>query len=102
LMTEDYEAWPAGTPVMRGRKLAVQAMRAACAAAAIQQSFECHDLSIDGKLAVACGVESFVMTMKAGGEVRTHRQRAVILMRKCDDGQWRFFRGITSPMPKEG
>lgn len=98
-LTEDYVAWPAGAAPIVGREAAVQAMAPMFAVATIQQTFESHDLVVGTDWALDRGIESFVITPLDGSPPQEHRQRAVILLRRDDDGRWRYAWGMTSPGP---
>jgi uncharacterized protein (TIGR02246 family) len=101
LLDADYEGWTDGAPDLRGRATAVEVMRQALSQYEIEQRFESIELLLSGTLAVDRGIESFVLVPRSGGESRSQRQRALLVLRRGTDGRWRYARGMTNHLPPE-
>lgn len=99
LLTEDYEVWAHATPPLRGIDAAVGAMRAALERYHIEQSFEPVETVIAGDWAFERGMERMTITPIAGGSPQTLTQRALLILRRGSDGNWRYARGFTNGLP---
>lgn len=100
LVTEDAEFWTHSQPALRGRAALRAAMEPLFGAWSLDQAFECDELIVSGGLAVARGVEVNRLTARDGDEQLVRRQRAFSVLRRGDDGVWRFARGMTTPAPE--
>lgn len=96
LITEDAEFWTHGQPPLRGRDAVRTAFAPVLDKWVLDQAFECHELILAGELALARGMEVNRLTPREGGEAVVQRQRAFSVLRRGDDGRWRFMRGMTN------
>lgn len=101
LLTEDYEVWAHATASLHGIEAAVAAMRAALERYHIEQSFEPVETVIAGDWAFERGVERMTITPIGGGSTQTLAQRALLILRRGADGNWRYARGFTNGLPNE-
>jgi ketosteroid isomerase-like protein len=99
LLTDDYEVWANGVEAFVGVDVAVAAMSAALERNRVEQSFEPIETIIAGDWAFERGIERITATPLDGGPTRTAAQRALLILRRGDDGQWRFARGMTNALP---
>ena len=99
LLTDDYEVWAHGAPPLSGVDAAITAMRGAIARYHIAQSFEPSETIIAGDWAFERGLEQMTVTPIDGGPTQTRSQRALLILRRGDDGQWRYARGMTNGLP---
>ena len=96
LLTADYALFapgrePAGWSAMR------PALAAAFAAYDVAPSFEREEQIVSGDLAFERGWDVQHVEPRDGGEPRDQRQRVFLILRRGDDGRWRFARGIVLP-----
>jgi ketosteroid isomerase-like protein len=101
LLTEDYEVWAHATASLHGIDAAVAAMRAALERYHIEQSFEPIETVIAGDWAFERGVERMTITPIGAGSTQTLAQRALLILRRGADGNWRYARGFTNGLPNE-
>lgn len=99
LLTDDYEVWANGAEPFVGADVAVAAMAAALERNRVEQGFEPVETIIAGEWAFERGIERIAVTPLDGGPVRTAEQRALLILRRGDDGNWRFARGMTNGLP---
>lgn len=99
LVTDDYEAWTHGAPPLGGRQTVVAVMGAALAKSSVQQSYEPFETIVSGDWAFQRGIERIRATPRDGGPVRENVQRALVILRRGDDGRWRYARGMTNGLP---
>jgi uncharacterized protein (TIGR02246 family) len=99
LLTDDYEVWAHGAPPIRGADAAVAAMRGALDRYDIVQRFDPLETVITGDWAFERGIESMTVTPVGGGPARTASQRALLILRRGEDGRWRYARGMTNGLP---
>ena len=99
LLTEDYEVWAHGVAPLRGADTAVAAMRGALARYDVVQSFEPVETIIAGDWAFERGIERMTVSPIGGGPAQTMEQRALLILRRGPDGQWRYARGMTNGLP---
>jgi uncharacterized protein (TIGR02246 family) len=99
LVTADYEVWAHGAPPMRGPGTVVAAMGAALARFTIDQSYEPIETIIAGNWAFQRGIERVRATPRDGGAPHEAEQRALLILRRDDDGRWRYARGMTNGLP---
>lgn len=99
LLTDDYEVWAHGVEPFVGPDVAVAAMAAALERNRVEQSFEPIETVIAGDWAFERGIERIEVTPLDGGPMRSASQRALLILRRGDDGRWRFARGMTNGLP---
>ena len=99
LLTDDYEVWANGVEAFVGPDVAVAAMAAALGRNRVEQNFEPIETIIAGDWAFERGIERIAVTPIDGGPTRTAEQRALLILRRGDDGNWRFARGMTNGLP---
>lgn len=97
LVTADAEFWTHGQPPLTGR----DAVRGAFGG-----FFDAYDarqeLIVGSHWALARGTEINSLTPKEGGSPVSVRQRAFSVLRRDEDGRWRFARGMTNSPPTDG
>jgi len=98
LLTSDYLLWPAGAPPMTRDSLEPRLV-ATLAAYEITPSFEREECLVAGDLAFERGWDVQQVRPRAGGEMKKHRQRVFLILRRGSDGRWRFARGMSQPGP---
>ena len=99
MLADDYEVWAHAAPPLRGIEATVAAMRAALERFQIEQNFEPLETVIAGDWAFERGLERMDVTPLAGGPTQTLTQRALLILRRAEDGQWQFARGMTNGLP---
>ena len=99
LLTDDYEVWAHGAPPLSGVDAAITAMRGAIARYHIAQRFEPLETVISGDWAFERGLEQMTVTPIDGGPTQTLSQRAILILRRGNDGHWRYARGMTNGLP---
>jgi uncharacterized protein (TIGR02246 family) len=99
LLTEDYEVWANAAVPIAGRDAAVLAMRPALSRFRIEQRFEAIETVIAGEWAFERGTEFMTATPITGGDTQSMTQRALVILRRGDDGRWRYARGMTNRFP---
>jgi len=98
LMTPDYVLWAPGAPELDAEGLR-PILRAAFTSYAITSTFECIERLVAGDLAVDRGWDVQQLQPRSGGEVKVNRQRVLLVLRRCADGEWRFARGMSQAGP---
>jgi len=98
LVTDDYEVWVPSVPPLRGPAAVVAAMRSALERVAVLPAFDSQELIIAGDWAIQRGIERMTVTPRTGGTSETRSQRAMLVLRCGDDGQWRYARGMTNAL----
>jgi ketosteroid isomerase-like protein len=98
LLTPDYVLWPAGAAAM-SRDSLFPRLVATLKSYDITPSFEREERLIVGDFAFERGWDIQQVRSRTGGEVMTHRQRVFLVLRRGDDGRWRFARGMSQPGP---
>ena len=98
LLTPDYVLWPAGAPAI-SRDALVPRLVAAFTAYDIAPSFEREERLVSGDFAFERGWDIQRFRPRAGGEMKTHRQRVFLMLQRGTDGRWRFARGMSQPGP---
>lgn len=96
LLTPDAEFWTHGEAPLRGMKAASEAFTAVFRSYDAEQAFDCAELFVSPDWALARGTEHNRLRPKSGGEPIVVRQRAFTLLRRGDDGVWRFACGMTN------
>jgi uncharacterized protein (TIGR02246 family) len=99
LVTDDYEVWTHGAPPLGGPQTVVAVMGAALAQFSVEQSYEPSETIISGDWAFQRGIERIRATPRSGGETRENVQRALVIVRRSNDGCWRYARGMTNGLP---
>ena len=95
LITEDAEFWTHGAPAVKGRQAVAAMMEGFFAGFHFEQSFETLERIVLDGWAFVRGIEHNRVTPK-GGETVEIRQRAFMVLRREEDGLWRFARGMTN------
>jgi uncharacterized protein (TIGR02246 family) len=99
MLTPDYELWAPGAPPMSREDLAPR-LRAALETYEITPSFEREEQIVSGDLAFERGWDVQEARPRGGGETRVQRSRVFLVLRRGQDGQWRFARGMTQAGPQ--
>ncbi|MFN8582036.1 MAG: nuclear transport factor 2 family protein [Gemmatimonadaceae bacterium] len=98
MLTADYELWAPGAPPATREHLA-PALAAAFKLYHVDSTFEREELLVNGDLAVDMGWDVQLLRPVAGGDPVQRRQRVFLVLRRGDDGRWRFARGMSQPGP---
>jgi uncharacterized protein (TIGR02246 family) len=98
LLTPDYVLWTPGQPPTDLHSLRPQ-LAAALAAHEIDSTFEREERLVAGDLAFERGWDVQTVRPRDGGAARTGRQRVFLILRRSEDGRWRFARGMSQPGP---
>jgi uncharacterized protein (TIGR02246 family) len=98
LLTADYVLWAPEAPPL-GREAVRRMLEVAFATHNIEPAFEREDRFVDGDLAVECGWDVQTATLISGGTPQSRRQRVFLVLRRGQDGEWRFARGMSQPGP---
>jgi uncharacterized protein (TIGR02246 family) len=99
LVTHDYEVWAHATPTLAGPDVVVSAMSAALTKYAIEQSYEPIETVVAGNWAFQRGIEHIRAVPRDGGPAHEVAQRGLLILRRGDDGRWRYARGMTNGLP---
>ena len=102
LVSEDAEFWTNGAPPVVGRKQLKRAFEDFFAQFSAVQRFEEVERTVIGDFAFLRGEEVNTLTPNGGGDAFEYRQRAFSILRRGDDGRWRFWRGMTNQGPMAG
>ncbi|HEX4959648.1 MAG TPA: SgcJ/EcaC family oxidoreductase [Thermoanaerobaculia bacterium] len=100
LLTPDYVLWAPGAPPM-GRDELRPRMAAALATYELVPAFEREERIVSGDLAFERGWDVQQVRPRAGGEEKSQRQRVFLVLRRGEDGLWRFARGMSQPGPAD-
>ena len=96
LLTPDYMLWaPGKAPI--GADALRPALAQVFATFDVEPSFEREGLVETRDMVIDVGWDVQRVTPKGGGEVREQRQRVVLVLRRGDDEEWRFSRGVAQP-----
>jgi uncharacterized protein (TIGR02246 family) len=95
LIAEDAEFWTHGAPAVKGRQAAAAMFEGFFAGFHLEQSFETLERIVLDGWAFVRGIEHNRVTPR-GGETVEIRQRAFMVLRREEDGSWRFARGMTN------
>ena len=98
LLTSDYVLWPADAPPMTRNSFKPRLV-AALSTYEVTPSFEREERLVAGNLAFERGWDVQQVRPRAGGEMKTQRQRVFLILRRGSDGKWRFARGMSQPVP---
>jgi uncharacterized protein (TIGR02246 family) len=99
LVTPDAEFWSSGQPPIRGREEVRAAFVPVLGSFRMSQDFVRDELIVAEPWAFMRGLEVNRLTEIATGEETVIRQRGFSLMRRGEDGVWRFHRGMTNQPP---
>jgi uncharacterized protein (TIGR02246 family) len=99
LVTPDYEVWAHGAPTLGGPKMVVATMGAALAKYSVSQSYEPTETVVVGDWAFQRGIEHIRAVPKGGGPAHESSNRALLILRRGEDGRWRYARGMTNGLP---
>ena len=105
LVTDDVVFMPHDAPSIVGRAAVEQAYRAVFAAFEVEQTFAPEEIQVGGDWAFVRGTDAIEMKPRAGGDPIAVRGRGISILRRAEDGSWRFARGITntaSPQTRTG
>jgi uncharacterized protein (TIGR02246 family) len=98
LLTPDYLLLAPNLPAMNRDALRPRLV-AALDAYEVTPDFDREERIASGDLVFERGWDVQTLTPRAGGESRTIRQRVFLILRRGEDGQWRFARGMSQPEP---
>jgi len=98
LLTRDYVLWVPGREALTLADI-LPRLRAAFEAYDCSPSFERIELLVSGDLAVDVGWDIQHLTPRAGGPPIVQRQRVAVVLRRGEDGVWRYARGMAQPGP---
>jgi ketosteroid isomerase-like protein len=98
LLTADYVLWATGAVELDAESLRPR-LKAAFAAYEITSTFECAERLVAADLAVDRGWDIQRLRPRSGGEQIVHRQRVMLVLRRCSDDRWRFARAISQAGP---
>ena len=100
LLTPDYTLWAPGAPPI-GRQELRPRLAATLAAYEVIPEFEREERMVSDDLAFDRGWDVQRFRPRTGGDLQSQRQRVFLVLRRAQDGRWRFARGITQPGPAE-
>lgn len=98
LLTPDYLLLAPNLPAMNRDALRPRLV-AALEAYDVTPGFDREERIVSGDLVFERGWDVQTLTPRAGGQSRTIRQRVFLIIRRGEDGQWRFARGMSQPEP---
>jgi uncharacterized protein (TIGR02246 family) len=104
-VTDDVVFLAPSVPPIVGRAAVGSMYRAVFAQFDVRQNPAYHELQLLGDWAFAWGTDALTFTPVAGGAPVHLEGNALSIMRRGDDGAWRFARGINNLMrsaPAEG
>ena len=99
LVTPDYEVWAHATPALTGPDTVVAMMSAAMSRYAITQRYEPIETIVAGDWAFQRGIEHIRAVPRDGGPAQDAQQRGLLILRRGQDGRWRYARGMTNGLP---
>ena len=102
LLMPDYVLWAAGAQPLQGRDAVRSVFRAALSTYTIEPRFESEERIVDGDLAFERGLDTQTVQPRAGGPAKTRRQRVFLILKRAEDGSWRYARGMSQPGPEPG
>ena len=94
LLTPDYELW-VGRATLTRAEIAPR-LAAAMEMYEVTPAFERHERIVAGDWAFERGVDVQTARPRAGGEEKAQRQRVFLILRRGEDGRWRFARGMAA------
>ena len=96
LVTDDVVFMPANAPSIVGRAAVEQTYRAVFAAFEVEQTFAPEEIQVGGDWAFVRGPDALETRPSAGGDSIAVRGRGLSILRRVEDGSWRFARRITN------
>ena len=96
LVTDDVVFMPANAPSLVGRSALGQTYRAFLAGFEVHQTFAPEEIQVGGDWAFVRGTDTLEMKPLAGGEPVVVSARGISILRRVEDGSWKFARGITN------
>ena len=96
LVTDDVVFMPHNAPSIVGRAAVEQAYRAVFAAFEVDQTLAPEEIQVGGDWAFVRGTDAIEMKPRAGGASVVVTGRGISILRRVEDGSWRFARGITN------
>ena len=96
---------PANAPSVVGRAALEQTYRVFFAGFEVHQTFAPEEIQDGGDWAFVRGTDTFEMKPRQGGDPVVVRGRGISILRRVEDGSWKFARGITntaSPQTRSG
>ena len=96
LVTDDVVFMPGNAPSVVGRAALKQAYGAMFAGFEFEQSFAPEEIQVGGNWAFVRGTDTLEMKPLAGGDPVVVRGRGISILRRVEDGSWKFARGITN------
>lgn len=96
LVTDDVVFMPANAPSVVGRAALEQSYRAFFAGFEASQVFAPEEIQVGGDWAFVRGTDTLEMKPLAGGDAVVVTARGISILRRVEDGSWRFARGITN------
>ncbi len=98
LLTRDYVLWAPGREALTLADI-LPRLQAAFEAYDCSPAFERIELMVSGDLAVDVGWDIQHLAPRAGGPPIVQRQRVAVMLRRGEDGVWRYARGMAQPGP---
>ncbi len=99
LVTPDGELWTHGAPALCGLEAVRSTFEGFFARYDLRQDFELLELIVREDVAIARGIEHNRLVPAGGGDPVERTQRAMSILFRLPDGQWRFARGMTNLPP---
>lgn len=101
MVTEDAVFLPSGFPPIRG-KHAVETMYRSFFPqfASVEQTVTIEELQVLGDWAFAWGTEKFTLVPQAGRAPIEMQGKGMSILKRQDDGSWKFARGINNTLPR--
>ena len=96
LVTDDVVFLPHNAPSIVGRAAVEQSYRAVFAAFEVEQTFAPEEIQVGGDWAFVRGTDAIELKPRAGGDPIVVRGRGISILRRVEDGSWKFARGITN------
>lgn len=100
MVTDDVVFLPPGFPPIRGRR-AVEAMYRSFFPqfSHVEQTATIEEVEILDDWAIVWGTESLMLVPARGGPALTLQGRGMTVLRRQNDGSWKFARGINNSVP---
>lgn len=96
LITDDVVFMPPGAPSIVGKKAVEETYRALFMRYSIQQTFAPEEIQVGADWAFARGVDVLTLVPLDGNVPIVVRARGVSILKREQDGSWKFARGITN------
>ncbi|MDX1631513.1 MAG: SgcJ/EcaC family oxidoreductase [Thermoanaerobaculia bacterium] len=102
LLHEEIVLLPQGRGALEAREEVLESYRALFAQYTVTRRSEIDEIRVAGDWAFVRGVESFVLEASGGGErLRTEERRMLSILRRGEDGRWRFAQAMTNRGPEK-